>query len=275
MDDLTAVASNLVRDASGLWFTGQQAQVSYPEGAHAACLQIEEESFWFRHRNRCITHLVGQYAIGDVLFDIGGGNGFVSKGLQSEGIDCVLVEPGIAGARAAQARGVERIICARLEDIEFEPASMASMGLFDVLEHIEDSVAILSHLHRLLKPGGRLFLTVPAYPFLFSSEDTVAGHFRRYTLSSLRHELDAAGFNLTFGSYIFAPLPPLIFMLRTVPTWLGLRQGMDTGREAAEHRPKRASASLMDSMLDAEFRRLAKGYAIPFGGSCICVATKR
>ena len=71
---------------------------------------------------------------------------------------------------------------------------MAGAGLFDVLEHIPDDAGSLGGVHRLLAPGGgRLYLTVPAYPWLWSPEDELSGHCRRYTLAGLRRVVERAG----------------------------------------------------------------------------------
>ena len=56
--DLPSLAPGLERRADGIWFARRQAPVSYPEHGNAACLQIEDRSFWFRHRNRCIASVV-------------------------------------------------------------------------------------------------------------------------------------------------------------------------------------------------------------------------
>jgi SAM-dependent methyltransferase len=267
--DLTSLADGLERRDFGIWFTQEKSEVSYPARGNAACLAVEDQSFWFRHRNRCIISLVRRFAPDGAFLDIGGGNGFVSKGLVEAGFACALVEPGINGALAARERGVEHVICARLEDAGLKPASFAAAGLFDVLEHVEDETGFLALVHTALKPGGWLFLTVPAYQFLFSIDDTKAGHFRRYTLSTLARALAESGFQLEFATYIFAPLPPLIFLLRTVPSSLGMRRDTDSERDLAEHAPRGLGASLIDRLLDAEFKRIEAGRAIPFGGSCL------
>lgn len=82
-----------------------------------------------------------------------------------------MVEPGIDGAVAARARGVDPVICARLEDVGLAAGSVAAAGMFDVLEHIEDEAGALQQVHALLRPGGLLFLTVPAYALLHSVDD--------------------------------------------------------------------------------------------------------
>lgn len=70
------------------------------------------------------------------------------------------------------------------------PDTILSMN---VIEHVEDDIGHLSRLRDLL-PGGRLILFVPAMPFLYGSLDRAVGHFRRYTLRSLRSALQNAGF---------------------------------------------------------------------------------
>jgi SAM-dependent methyltransferase len=271
---LAAVVPSLERDDHGIWFAGKTAPVSYPTHGNAACLAVEDRSFWFGHRNRCIGSLVRRFPPAGPLLDIGGGNGYVAKGLLSAGIACILVEPGIEGARAARARGIDPVICARLEETGFPPESIAAAGMFDVLEHIEDDGAALGQVHRLLRPGGRLYVTVPAYQVLYADDDRSAGHFRRYTRSSLGGVLRGAGFRLEFASYMFAPLPVPIFFLRTLPGRLGLRQGTDPERDAGEHLPEGVAARVMNRLLDMEFKRIDGGRTLPFGGSCLCVAVK-
>jgi SAM-dependent methyltransferase len=272
--DLTCLAPHLERRADGIWFAPQQAPVSYPAEGNAACLQVEDRSFWFRHRNRCISSVVRRHLLKGTLFDIGGGNGYVAKGLMQAGIPCALVEPGIDGALAARARGIDPVICARLEDIGLAPASVAAAGMFDVLEHIEDEGAALREVHALLQVGGRVFLTVPAYNFLQSEDDVAAGHFRRYSLTSLSRALLCAGFTTEFATYMFAPLPPLIFLRRPVPSWLGLRQISNAECQAGELAPDGPATRLIDRMLKVEALRIEAGRAIPFGSSCLIVAVR-
>lgn len=273
--DLASLAPTLEQRESGLWFARQnQETISYPAHGNAACLAVEDRSFWFRHRNCVIAEFVSRFHHRGIFLDVGGGNGFVAKALIAAGIDCVLVEPGVDGALAARARAVEPVICARLEDVDLPSGCAASVGLFDVLEHIEDEAAALKLIHSLLEPSGHLFLTAPSYQFLFSSEDHAAGHFRRYTIPRLRRVLARSNFRIEFSSYFFAPLPPLIFFSRTIPTRLGMRHAEKHEVAGSEHTPGGATARMMDRMLDLELRRLRAGGRCPFGGSCLCVAVK-
>jgi len=79
---------------------------------------------------------------------------------------------------------------------------------FDVLEHLADDAAGLARLRSLLVPGGQLVLTVPAYDFLWSGEDVVSAHHRRYTRRLLERVCRAAGLDVLFVSYFNLALLP-------------------------------------------------------------------
>jgi SAM-dependent methyltransferase len=219
--------------ADGLWRPAEHeaevAAVSYPEGGHDACFEVEDGSFWFRHRSRCIVAAMRRHPppLGAWLWDIGGGNGVVAAALAAAGQPVVLLEPGLAGARNALRRGLTPVVCGEALSCGLPPGSIAAAGLFDVVEHIADDVGYLRGLHRLLQPGGRLYLTAPAHPALWSQEDIDAGHCRRHTLASMHRLLSAGGYEPIWSSYFFRPLPLPIAILRSLPFRLGLRPRRD------------------------------------------------
>ncbi len=273
--DIGALSPALERRAPGIWFARRQAAISYPPGGNAACLQVEDGSFWFRHRNRCITKLVERFRPSGSLLDVGGGNGYVARGLQQAGVDCILVEPGVEGALAAHARGVANVVCARLEDTGLPAGSFAAAGLFDVLEHLEDESAALGAIRNVLAPDGHLFVTVPAFQVLFSAEDVAAGHYRRYTAARLERSLRQAGFDVLYLTYLFWPLPVPVFLCRVLPSWFGRRVSEAPERTASEHAPGGLGARLMDSALQWEYDVIARGGRMLLGGSCLAVARRR
>lgn len=181
MIDLSSITTGLEPGDDGIWHCGESRNVPYPQDGNKACFDIEDRSFWFKHRNRCILSAIKLYPPGDgePIFDIGGGNGFVSLALAHAGFDVVMIDAGPTGAMNAKRRGVENVVCGNIESIQFKPNSLSAVGLFDVIEHIEDDMALLQTLKHLMKQHARLYITVPAYAFLWSSEDVSAGHFRR------------------------------------------------------------------------------------------------
>ncbi|HUK06799.1 MAG TPA: methyltransferase domain-containing protein [Stellaceae bacterium] len=249
-------------------------QLSYPEDGNARCLAIEDSSFWFRHRNRCIVAAVSRYRPAGAIIDVGGGNGYVSRGLKQAGFTPILVEPGPHGAAAASQRGIERVIQGTLGDAGFAEGSVAAAGLFDVLEHIERDDEMLLTLFNLLRPGGWLYLTVPAYQFLFSAVDHFSGHFRRYTCRSLTDGLRGAGFDMCYATYFFAPLVPPIFLRRAVSSWLRQNPADIPPTDDSEHRVAGPQAAILDKLLSWEAHRIERGLRVPFGSSCLVVGRK-
>jgi SAM-dependent methyltransferase len=268
------MAANLEQDRRGLWVSKTRSAVSYPSSDNELCYQIEDTSFWFQHRNRCITNCVRAYPPSGVVFDVGGGNGFVSLALQRAGWETVVIEPGVAGAANAQRRGLQHVICSTFDDAGFRQNTLPAVGMFDVLEHVEDDAGFLRTLHQAMVPSGRLYLTVPAYQWLWSAEDTHAGHYRRYTLPSLTAALDRAGFEVEFRSYMFLILPAPIFLRRSLPYLLGFKEAA-TSESAAKDHATSPWNRLFDRIFAWEQNALGNRRAIPVGSSCLVVAKSR
>lgn len=222
-----------------------------------------------------LVELLRQYPPGGWLADIGGGNGFVSLALTRAGYETVIIEPGSSGIHNAATRGLAPLVHATLHEAEFARDSVPAAGMFDVLEHIEDDRQVLCDLHRALRPGGRLYLSVPAYTALWSTEDELVGHYRRYTARSLGRALQAAGFSVEFSTYFFAPLPLPVLFLRTLPSKIGYRRALDPEqiRNELQQGPG-VLARVIVSMLRLELEALRRRKRIPFGSSCMLVARK-
>lgn len=264
----------------GIWYASAQEAVSYPTEGNDQCFEIEDKSFWFQHRNACIVELVKKFPPRGKgpIFDVGGGNGFVAKGLLDVGWDVVLVEPGPAGARNAKARGLPHVVCATTQTAGFKLGSIPAIGVFDVVEHIEDDVGFLRHLHDLLEPGGMLYLTVPAYNFLWSGEDVHAGHYRRYSFRGLHELCSNGGFDVDLLTGIFQWLIAPVFCLRALPyRILGKSEKKIGDPKAAEanHTLPPWLQALTSASQARERRRISKGLNLTFGASLLLVAHKR
>ena len=277
MTDIAAITENLTLSSNGIWVAKTDRAISYPEDGHEACFAVEDTSFWFGHRNNVIKHLVDEYSPGSPFFDIGGGNGCVSSALQGVGVDVALIEPGVRGAHNAKERGVGTVIQSTLEDAGFAPGSIPSAGLFDVVEHIEMELDFLRLVHHYMQPSGKIYITVPAFQFLWSQEDASAGHFRRYTTQSLTEALSKAGFAVEYCSYFFAFLVPPIFLLRSIPSRLGFRDKSDaSGTTKKEHSSGSGLVNaVLQKCLNVELKRIQSKQQIFIGSSCVAVATKK
>jgi SAM-dependent methyltransferase len=276
--NLDLITANLYRGEEGIWFSRTKSPVSYPDDGSDFCFGVEETSFWFQHRNRCLLAAMERFPPPGVLLDIGGGNGFVSLAVQKAGWPVILVEPMVQGARNAARRGLAQVVCSTLEDAGFAESSLAAAGAFDVVEHIQDDAGFIRLMARMLAPNGRLYLMVPALNSLWSQEDEEAGHYRRYTRAMMRRLLEPAGFEVEYLTYFFRLLPPPVFLWRSLSYRLGIRRSEAELRSRAvvEHSgPPGWLRPLLENLLHRELRLVRAGKAMRFGGSCFAIARKR
>jgi SAM-dependent methyltransferase len=180
--------------------------------------------------------------------------------------DAVGVETDPALRARALERGLDVRVGALPDAIPLEAGRWDAVCLFDVLEHVDAEAAALAACRRLLAPGGRLFVTVPAYAWLWSRHDEVLGHRRRYTAGRLRRVAEAAGLVVERLTYFNTLLAPAIVAVRLARAALR-RPGHDLDRPAP----------LLNRALAACFAaeaRLLRWMSPPFGISILLVARR-
>ena len=271
--DLTHCCQGLRLGDDGLYHSDRVGErIHFPEGGHAVLEQIEDASFWFRHRNKCITAVVKRHGHPGTLFDVGGGNGFVARCLTNLGKDVVLVEPSPLGCAIARRRGLATVVNTDFSSAGFLSGTVSSFGLFDVIEHVEDDLAFFRNLHEALAVGGKVYVTTPAYSWLWSDVDAVSGHFRRYDRTSLCKLATEAGLAVSYVTYFFQLLVPAVYAARVLADKLAVRPRR-ADRPQREHAPG-VTARLLERLLAYETPLLASGRSLPFGASLLMVATK-
>lgn len=176
---------------------------------------LENHHWWFRGRRAVFVRLLNrQPALAEDLqgrrvLDVGCGTGSMLIELarygSAEGVDAA--EEAVALCRQ---RGLDNVKRADGPPLPFESGSFDLVTALDVLEHVEDDAAMVRELQRLLKPGGTLLVSVPAYRFLWGAQDEIAHHRRRYVEGELRALLDSAGLDVVrlsyFNTLLFAPI---------------------------------------------------------------------
>jgi len=267
--------SDAISLKNGIWRSSKSSNISYPDEGYNACFDMEDTSFWFQHRNNCIVSVVKKYASNELFFDIGGGNGFVSKAIENAGIDGVLIEPGHEAVLNAKKRNIKNVFCGTLSDLSELNGKISTIGTFDVIEHIQDDNKFINEVHSMLKQGGIFFATVPAYKFLWSDEDTDAGHFRRYTRKSITQLLKNNGFEIIYSTYFFSVLVFPIFIFRTLSSKMGIRKKTST-IDQKEHSQKTGFVGkILNFVWNFELTRIQNNKFVPFGTSCLIVAKKK
>lgn len=173
------------------------------------------DSFWVYCRARLVIQMLQKYKV-NTIWEFGAGDGRVSIPVSQTGISVVASEPHYEGARTLAKHSV--LVCnASLTELELKDQTLSTVGIFDVLEHIEDSASFLKEINRVMKPGSLLILTVPAHRWLFSDHDIALGHHRRYSRRHLKEELNLAGFRPLEVRYFFASLILPALLMRRIP----------------------------------------------------------
>lgn len=148
------------------------------------------------------------------ILDFGCGTGSALDLLGRHGTVTAVDDSEIALAlcreRQAGSRAVRLVRVPEQGPLPFADGSFDLVTALDVLEHLPDDVAGLVRLRTLLAPGGQLVLTVPAYDFLWSGEDVISAHHRRYTRRTLEAVCHAAGLEVLFMSYFNMALLPVM-----------------------------------------------------------------
>lgn len=273
MIDISKIARNLVYQ-DGIWVSKTHLKISYPAEANKIYSEIEEQSFWFTHRNEIILKVIQTFSSSAKSFvDIGGGNGYTAAFLSKNGYETLLVEPGLEGIVVAKQRGVTHLINSTLQDAGFSGKVFSNVGLFDVIEHVSDDVAFLKQVCRVLEDDGKVFVTVPAFNWLWSQNDVNAQHYRRYTIDSFRKAAESSGFRICYATYFFRLLPLAIFIFRSLPYLLGIRFKSLYSKAGKEHKSGHGSR-LMDITARSELSAVANKKRLFIGSSCLVVLEK-
>lgn len=260
----------------GIWFSKRTIKnVSYPETGNSSCAEVEEDSYWFNHRNNIIYSIAKRFFAEKSIVDIGGGNGYVSKFLSDNCFKTCIIEPDKKGIINAKESGIVNLINSTFDELDLPENTMTNAGLFDVVEHIDNDTDFLKKLNSFIKKNGKVLITVPAYNFLWSKADIEAGHFRRYDLKSISGLLERSGFRIIFKSYFFSYLLPVIFLIRTIPYLLTFGKIKSRHAKKWEHNAGKILIFRFINFLNyLELRKINRGNKIHFGSSCIILAEK-
>lgn len=161
------------------------------------------------------------------------------------------------------------VLLARGEALPFAEGTFGLCTFFDVLEHIEDEASFLQELRRVLTPGGRIFLSVPAYRFLWSSHDVSLHHFRRYERQGLVDVLTRNGFEIVRVTYAMATIFPLVAGFRLLSK---LRPSKEDAKTSYVETPDLLNR-ILTKLLASEGAWLKRA-DLPFGTSLFALARR-
>lgn len=243
--------------------------------AHEINAAFEDEYWWYVGRRRIILDVLASRLNLDGrpkarLLDAGCGTGAMLKAVAGRA-EAVGTDTSTVALDWCKRRGLGgRVACGDFAAPPFRDRTFDVVMLLDVLEHLDDDREALNSAFRLLQWGGLLVVTVPAYPVLWSGEDYVSEHRRRYFRHDLQELIVAAGFTVLQSSYFNAILFPVM-----AATILWRRLFIPGDRIRSNVRPLPGVVNVILTAVFTFERSLLHWMSFPFGGSILCVAVKK
>lgn len=204
---------------------------------YARYFEVEGRHWWSVGRQRIFERLLQRefraYAGSPQLLDFGCGTGAFLPVMKKIGeVSGVDADPDAVSFCHQRGLTEVRHVTAG-ERLPFDEGTFDAVTALDVVEHIEDHVAALSEIHRVLRPGGVALVAVPAFMFLWGDQDEVSHHFRRYRAPGLRRVLLEAGFRVDADSYLntflFPPIAAVRLLRRAIRSPSAERTDFDIG----------------------------------------------
>lgn len=229
--------------------------------------QVEDDHWWYRGRRRVIRAALEALELppGIEILDAGCGSGRNMVELADFG-EVTGIELAEASVEAARARGVGEVVQGSVDDMPFDDDTFDLAVSLDVIEHLEDEYTSFRELRRVIKPGGPLLVTVPAYRWLWSDHDVVNHHFRRYTRPMLECAAEQAGWQTDSISYFNGLLLPAAVAGR-----IALRLRHSKHPVSDLERTPGALNPVLEWPLRIEARMIGAGRRLPAGLSLLAV----
>jgi len=179
----------------------------------------EDKHWWFASRTRAILAYLDRYVgpgpADRLVLDVGCGAGNMAHHLAHYG-RVIGVDTHPKPLEVARQRGLE-VRSGSADDLPFDDQTFDLVALLDVVEHVPNEHGVFSECRRVLKPGGKLMVTVPALMWLWSQNDVLNAHQRRYTRAELRDKLTHHGFRVlraSYNNFLLFPLAAGVILLR-------------------------------------------------------------
>lgn len=236
-------------------------------------VKLEAGNFWFRARNKFILWALHKYSPGLKSFlEIGCGTGFVISAISKRFPEARLLgseylEEGLVYAR-------QRVPSAEFTQMDARhiphESELDVIGVFDVLEHVEEDEVVLQQIFKALNPSGIVFITVPQHRWMWSAVDEYACHVRRYRANELHEKVCRAGFEIIRSTSFVSTLLPAMYLSRLLQ-WNKTNMSID---DVAGLRINPILNKLFEWLLNFELLLVRLGVSLPVGGSRLLVARK-
>ena len=233
--------------------------------------EVEQSHWWHTGRRRILASFVAGICsrVTDRrarILDVGCGTGanllMLSQYGDAEGVD--VSEDALAFCRE---RGLDQVRQGAGEELPYDDNTFDLVTAFDVVEHMDDDLAGLREMFRVLRPGGHALIFVPTFMFLWGVQDDVSNHRRRYRLPELRRVMEQAGFEIERSTYANITFFLPILLIRKLMRLTGIKAETENNINVP------AFNGVLGALFGAEGKVL-RWMNLPFGVSGLCVARK-
>jgi len=250
---------------------------SFDVSAFEFLFEMEQKHFWHIGRREIILDVLRRNIPNLAkcrMLEIGCGNGSVLAYLKQNGVNIEGGDIFFEGLRFCRQR--EGSVALYQTDVLALPFrnDFDIIGIFDVLEHIDNDEKALAEINQALKPRGNLILTVPAYKLLWSYFDVNSRHKRRYNRGELIAKLERNGFIVKRISFYMFLLFPVLAAVRVVNNIFHIGRTKKDTKASLEVKTIPVVNGVFLGLLRVE-SRLLRYFNLPFGTSLIAVAEKR
>jgi SAM-dependent methyltransferase len=236
--------------------------------------ELGERYFWFSGHNAVVAdhlepelaRLAGAGRRPLRIVDVGCGPGNMLRRFADWG-DVVGLDYSLDALAFARGKGVRRVLAGDVTALPFATGSVDCVLALEVIEHCSDDAAALAEIARVLRPGGVLAVTVPAFMALWRYHDEAYGHCRRYVRGELAERVRRAGISVLACQYFKCAF--------FVPLWLlaaSERLGVTAPRESWVSVPGWLNRTMAADIVWENRSGLAA--RAPFGAALLCVGRR-
>lgn len=228
--------------------------------------RLYETHWWWRSRERMVTNVIESLQLPQrsEILDFGCGDGLFFKVLRRFGnVRGIEIDRDLVSAENPD---IGMIFSDRLGSDRYDDWRFDLITALDVIEHIEDDNAAVASLVSMLKPGGRLIITVPAFMVLWDQHDVINKHFRRYSRRGLM-ALVPCDASIVRTKFMFQSIFPVKLVVAILNSF--------RNRAIAQHRvPSKGVNAALAKFCVAEFSVLGR-HSLPFGTSLMAVIERK
>lgn len=228
---------------------------------------VEDVMWYYRALHRHVAGALGRVAApGAAVLDAGCGTGGLLRALRQtqRGWRLAGMDLSPLACELTRERTGALVLEGSVEQMPFGSDSYAAIVSCDVLCQVRDPVRALGEFRRVIKPGGALVLTMPAYQWMYSYHDRQVGNMRRYVRGELADLLRATGWRpLSLTYWNMLPFPLAVLRRKIFPA--------GEGESDVRLYPPWIEGPL-DAMMRGEHHWISRGHALPFGSSLLAIA---